>query len=171
MLDITLLLHLFDVVLHNNLRKPRLVSVREAQNVHCLVRMNLLLALMKIRLGLLHMDLANRFSISISLCSQIFGSWVRAMALALRSMIYMPEQDVISATTPQRFHSVRGLHTIIDASELFIETQKDPKLQSSTWSSYKHHNTLKFLVAVDPNSMVTFISKVCEFYCSFSNNL
>ena len=27
------------------------------------------------------------------------------------------------------------------------------------WSSYKHHNTLKFLVGVAPNSMITFVSK------------
>ena len=31
-----------------------------------------------------------------------------------------------------------------------------------TWSSYKHHNTLKVLIAISPNSMVTFISKA---YC------
>ena len=32
-------------------------------------------------------------------------------------------------------------------------------LQILTWSSYKHHNTLKILIGVSPNSMITFISK------------
>ena len=27
-----------------------------------------------------------------------------------------------------------------------------------TWSTYKHHNTLKFLVAVAPNSSITYVS-------------
>ena len=41
---------------------------------------------------------------------------------------------------------------IIDCSEIFIETPKNLELQSATWSDYKHHNTLKFLVCVAPNS-------------------
>ena len=48
---------------------------------------------------------------------------------------------------------------IIDCSEIFIETPKNLELQSATWSDYKHHNTLKFLVCVAPNSAITFISK------------
>ena len=31
-------------------------------------------------------------------------------------------------------------------------------MQSSTWSSYKHHNTAKFLIACTPNGAVSFIS-------------
>ena len=33
-------------------------------------------------------------------------------------------------------------------------------MQSSTWSSYKHHNTIKFLVACTPNGAICFISPV-----------
>ena len=47
---------------------------------------------------------------------------------------------------------------IIDGSEIFVETRCDLALQSSTWSSYKHHNTLKFLVACTPNGSISFIS-------------
>ena len=31
-------------------------------------------------------------------------------------------------------------------------------MQSSTWSSYKHHNTVKFLIACTPNGCICFIS-------------
>ena len=33
-------------------------------------------------------------------------------------------------------------------------------MQLSTWSQYKHHNTVKFLVACTPNGAVCFISPV-----------
>ena len=47
---------------------------------------------------------------------------------------------------------------IIDGSELFLETPSDLHLQSSTWSSYKHLNTAKFLVACTPNGAICFMS-------------
>ena len=47
---------------------------------------------------------------------------------------------------------------IIDASEVFIETPSDLMLQSTSWSNYKHHNTLKFLVCCTPNGAISYIS-------------
>ena len=49
-------------------------------------------------------------------------------------------------------------YAIIDASEIFIETPSDLHMQSSTWSQYKHHNTIKFLVACTPNGAICFVS-------------
>ena len=46
---------------------------------------------------------------------------------------------------------------IMDASEICIETPTDLHLQSSTGSSYKHHNTAKFLIACTPNGAVSFV--------------
>ena len=43
--------------------------------------------------------------------------------------------------------------------EIFIETPKNLELESATWSDYKYHNTLNFLVCVAPNAAITFISK------------
>ena len=117
-----------------------------------------LLTLMKLRLALTLYDLAKRFKTSKALSGQIFTCWLRAMAQLMSSMIYMPEQGTINVTTPKRFYSVRNIHSIIDCSEIFIETPQDHDRQAMTWSTYKHHNTLKFLVAVAPNSSITYVS-------------
>ena len=71
----------------------------------------------------------------------------------------MPDQGTLNVTSPARFSQVRNLHSIIDCSEIFIETPQDHNLQAMTWSRYKHHNTLKFLVGVAPNSYIVFISE------------
>ena len=49
-------------------------------------------------------------------------------------------------------------YAIIDASEVFLETPSYLKMQSLTWSSYKHHNTAKFLVACTPNGNISYVS-------------
>ena len=118
-----------------------------------------LLTLKKLRLGLLLNDLAHRFKISSTLCGQIFTCWIGAMAKVLSSMVYMPTQGVLNVTSPDRFNSVLKIHSIIDCSELFIETPQSHDLQAISWSTYKHHNTLKFLIGVAPNSSIIFISK------------
>ncbi|XP_052792215.1 uncharacterized protein LOC128226377 [Mya arenaria] len=118
-----------------------------------------LLMLMKIRLGLLNADLAKRFNILECLVSRIFLAWLRASSLALKAMVYLPDEETLIATKPERFRKLSSLHSIIDCTELFIETPKDLYLQSATWSNYKHHNTLKLLVACSPNSSIIFISK------------
>ena len=62
-------------------------------------------------------------------------------------------------TKPQRFKNItQDIHSIIDASEIFIETPKNPDDQKKTWSEYTHHNTLKVLT----NSFINFVSKVYE---------
>ena len=117
------------------------------------------LTLMKLRLGVLNEDLADRFKISKGLTSNIFLTWVKATSTILKPIIYMPSQQSIANTRPSRFKSMPDLYSIIDGTEFFIQTPKNPDLQKLTWSDYKHHNTLKALVCVAPNSLVTFISK------------
>ena len=93
-----------------------------------------LLALMKLRLGLLGKDVAHRFGISNILCTKIFHSWVRSMAEYFRSFVFIPDIETILATTPKRYRHFKNLIGIIDCSEIFIETPKKLELQSATWS-------------------------------------
>ena len=49
---------------------------------------------------------------------------------------------------------------IIDCTELFIETPSSLNIQSSTWSSYKHHNTLKGLEGISPTGACIYVSRL-----------
>ena len=112
---------------------------------------------MKIRLGLLNEDIANRFKVSCVLISQIFSTWVRATTKVLSSMIKACDLDTVNTLKPKKFKSQK-LHSIADATEIFILAPKDHLLQSLTWSNYKHHNILKVLVVIAPSSDIMFIS-------------
>jgi DDE superfamily endonuclease/Helix-turn-helix of DDE superfamily endonuclease len=131
--------------------KPKLTSKEE-----------FLLTLMKLRLGLLNRDLADRFNISSALCSKTIKTWLVAMRRSLGHLVFWPSKEQVTSTKPARFRNLPDIRAIIDCTELFIETPKDPALQCATWSEYKHHNTLKFLIAIAPNSAITFLSKC---YC------
>lgn len=117
-----------------------------------------LLTCMKLKLGLLNCDLASRFDISLALTSNIFHTWLSAMFKTVGKYVYWASKQEIILSKPHRYRHLPNLRAIIDCSEIFIETPKDPVLQTSTWSDYKHHNTLKFLIAVAPNSAITFVS-------------
>ena len=43
--------------------------------------------------------------------------------------------------------------------EIFIEIPSNLEARSLTWSTYKHHNTIKFLIGITPHGTISFLSK------------
>ena len=120
-----------------------------------------LLTLMKLRLNLLNEDLADRFGISPSLCSRTFTTWVKVISKTLGNALiaWLPVEN-IRENLPVGFRKAGYSKTrvIIDCTEVFIDIPKSLKLQWATWSEYKHHNTVKFLVGISPSGYITFLS-------------
>jgi len=62
---------------------------------------------------------------------------------------------------PQCFQFVFGKRTIliIDCFEIFICRPSNLLARAQTFSSYKHHNTVKVLIGVNPQGTISFVSK------------
>ena len=119
----------------------------------------LLLTLVRLRLALREEDLAYRFGVSVSTVSRLVTTWICFLHDYLAKLTWWPRKEVVLQHLPAAFREKYPTTIcIVDASELYIETPTDLHLQSSTWSSYKHHNTAKFLIACTPNGAVSFIS-------------
>ena len=58
-----------------------------------------------------------------------------------------------------RKHFGRKVIIIIDCFELFIDRPKNLLARAQTYSVYKHHNTVKFLIGISPQGVVSFLSK------------
>ena len=72
----------------------------------------------------------------------------------LKEIDWSPSAEQVSATLPIAFkEKYPCTFSIIDASEIFIETPTDLFLQSCTWSNYKHHNTAKVRT---PNGAISY---------------
>lgn len=50
---------------------------------------------------------------------------------------------------------------IIDCFEIAIEQPSNLKAKAQTWSSYKNKNTVKYLIAITPQGVISYISKGC----------
>ena len=87
------------------------------------------------------------------------NTWVCFLYQQLKEINWMPDVHQVLATLPTGFREkYKTTYAIIDATEVFLETPSDLHLQSSTWSSYKSHNTGKILVGCTPNGAISFVS-------------
>ena len=119
-----------------------------------------LLVLMRLGLGLLTHDLAHRFNISVCTFSKIFATWIKFLSSCLADpLVHWLPREVITSNLPEMFqkdhHRTR---CIIDCSEVFIKRPKSLDVQAATWSDYKKHNTVKFLIAISPTGYIMFLS-------------
>ena len=120
----------------------------------------LLLILMKLRLNLLYQDLSFRFNISVGHVSDILNNGLPAPATHLSLYIQWPEKEQMLWNMPRVFRETYSdCNVVIYYTEIFIECPGNLTARSSTWSNYKHHNTLTFVVACSPYGAVTVVSK------------
>jgi hypothetical protein len=117
-----------------------------------------ILVLMRLRLNLLEQDLAYRFGIGQSTVSAICDKWIRIISCRLEKLIVWPERR---ATMPESFKTAFGtsVAVIIDCFEVFTQRPSSLLTRAETWSNYKKHNTVKFLIGITPQGTVSFISR------------
>ena len=120
----------------------------------------LFLVLIRLRLGLFLQDLANRFQIYLSPASRIFQEWLDVMCTRLSFLISWPAHEINQQNMPAVFKELYpNCRCIIDCSEIFIETPKNFDARSKTYSNYKKHNTVKFLIGITPVGTISFLSR------------
>ncbi|XP_055492695.1 uncharacterized protein LOC129697960 [Leucoraja erinacea] len=119
----------------------------------------LLIVLMKLRLAVPHEDLAYRFLVSNATISRVFTSGIDALH-GLSKLIIWPERDVLWKTMPMQFRRTFGkrVAVIIDCFEIFCDRPTSLEARAQTWSNYKHHNTIKFLIGITPCGAISFLS-------------
>ena len=118
------------------------------------------LTLIKLRLGLTNQDLAYRMSTTESCVSRIFHRWIDVMHNELKQLIIWPDKETLQANLPNCFKGkFANVICIIDCFEIFIERPLSFEARAATYSNYKKHNMVKFLIAVTPTGSICFLSK------------
>ena len=117
------------------------------------------LTLVRLRCALPTEDLTVPFNLSSSSISRILITWIDFLHSQLGMLPIWASKETVVKTMPYCFKSKYPTRRIIlDCTELFIEIPTSYRSQSSTFSSYKHHNTEKVLIGISPIGAIIFVS-------------
>ena len=81
------------------------------------------------------------------------------MEKELGALCPFPSRELVALKLPRQFSAFPNIRTIIDCTEMFVQRPSCFVAQNQTFSSYKHHNTVKFLIGITPTGAISFVSK------------
>ncbi|XP_065888295.1 uncharacterized protein [Dysidea avara] len=121
------------------------------------------LTLVRLCLGLLEQDLANRVSVSVSSVSRITATWINLMYHSFKAIERFPPWHIVEKHMPDTFRKeYPNTRLIIDTTELQVERPSSLLTQSCTFSAYKNRNTVKVLIGILPSGVIAFVSPTYE---------
>ncbi len=119
----------------------------------------MLVMIMKLRLGLSNKDISLRFNVTETAISRILRNWLLVMAQTLKPIIKWPTRKAVQRKMTKCFkRKYSQCRCIIDCTEIFIDRPNNLTARAQTWSNYKHHNTVKYLVGITPAGAISFLS-------------
>ena len=82
------------------------------------------------------------------------------MSKLFKNLVACLPREAIRNNLPEAFIKTENnkCRVILDCPEVFFERPKLLDGQAATWSDYKHHNTIKFLVGISSSGFITFLS-------------
>ncbi|MCP3667869.1 MAG: hypothetical protein GY696_36170, partial [Gammaproteobacteria bacterium] len=124
------------------------------------LRYELFITLLRLRLdphlALIHI----LFGFSTSKITESFHTWLKLLNEFLGKFIRWPSRsDAEKILAPAVNAVYPGLTGIVDCTEPYIKKPQALEAQVETWSSYKHSNTVKYLIVIRGDGGVSFVSK------------
>lgn len=119
----------------------------------------LLIFLMKLKLSLTYKALAVLFGIHRTTVSRIFTDTLTILSAKTNNLIFWPSKRTITSLLPEAFKkNYPSCRCIIDCTEIKVQQPNTIEQRVYLYSRYKGCYTVKFLVAITPNGMISFIS-------------
>ncbi|KAM9383853.1 uncharacterized protein KZ484_005792 [Pholidichthys leucotaenia] len=121
----------------------------------------MMMTLMRLRLNLSCQFLAFLFNVHQSTVSRILSKMIDVMYVKLKPLVIWPDRDTLQKSMPivfQRLFETKCA-MIIHCFEVLIDKPSNTKARAATWSSQKQHNTVKFLLGVTPQGVISYISR------------
>ena len=89
--------------------------------------------------------------------------WINFLYFSLGSLPIWQSKEVVQKSMPASFKKTfPSTRYIIDCTELFCQRPSSLAIQSSPYSSYKHHLTYKALIGIAPSGAITFVGQLFD---------
>lgn len=122
------------------------------------IKGRIILVLCKLKMNISFACLAVLFNLSNTLCRSIFYSSVSLLAVSLKPGIYWPTKEEILHNMPYCFEKFKNTRVVLDCTEIKIQKLKCLKCRVASYSHYKGMHTLKYLIGITPNGLISFVS-------------
>ena len=109
------------------------------------------MTLMRLRLNLTSLTWHTGLLSALPTTSVVILKWIDIAYNRLEVMLKWLSGDDLLATTK--------VAVIVDCFEVLCHKPKNHRAKAETFSSYKHHNTVKFLIGVTLLGVISFVSK------------
>ena len=94
--------------------------------------------------------LADLFDVSQTTVTRTFNTWIKFLSRELKPLIFWPDRKLIKRYMPKSLKRCKKLVCTIDCSETMVEKPRDRETYCLSFSEYKRHTTVKYLVAIAP---------------------
>ncbi|XP_026089560.1 uncharacterized protein LOC113063411 [Carassius auratus] len=120
-----------------------------------------LLTLIRLRLDLPIQHLSHIFNVSRRTLSATFADTIDVLYARLAPLLYWPEWHCLQATMPPQFLQAFGKRVaiIVDCFEIRTERPSNLMARAQSFSHYKGTHTMKYLIGITPQGLISFISK------------
>jgi len=115
---------------------------------------------MKLKLDLTFVSLGVFFGISNSCCTNYFLETIDLLYLVFKNLIIWSPKKVIQRNMPKCFDNFTNTRVILDCTETRVERPKCLSCKIRTYSHYKGNNTIKCMIGIASDGLITFISKI-----------
>lgn len=94
----------------------------------------------------------------------IFTTYIQLIYKIFRQMnhVIFPGKEQLRRYLPKVFKTIKNVRCSVDCTEFRVETSRNFAQQGNTYSSYKHTNTFKCMIACAPNGGACFVSDLFE---------
>ncbi|XP_026287799.1 uncharacterized protein LOC113213073 [Frankliniella occidentalis] len=120
----------------------------------------LFMFLLRLRRGYPVVDLAHIFGISKPYCVRVLYVMLRYLHITLKELSkhLFISAKALEFKKPKPFKPFKNLKIIIDGFELNLEFPSNFQQQGNTYSEYKAHNTVRFIIGISPHGTIVFVT-------------
>jgi len=118
------------------------------------------LTLMKLKLNCSFVFLGLLFDCSDVTCSRYFREMVKILSCVLKNFIYQPPRDSIRRNIPKVFKPYLNTRIILDCTKFPVYSPACITCRTQTYSFYYGRLTLKVLIGITPDGLISFVSVV-----------